>query len=230
MKQSHWSDHVTLSPPTRNGSADHASAFTLRCTTCQCPFDFGIGESAVVLRHVAYGYDFVHDGACLAAATQLMFVEPGYDCAAFGPDVERKRVLAVVDAEGWAAILSDTSGRRYPGNALRFEPLWCWARVEYRDGSQRLEGIVGDSAWLEEAGGAEFPESLRSQACLGYVSPAQRALQDLEHVSPSKRSLVPVRPTVVVDRLITRGTYSHVGLSRSDDARGAAPRLPSERS
>ncbi len=190
MKQSHCSDLVTLSSPTGKGSAYQASAFKLQCATCQRPFDFGSGESAVVLRHVAYGYDFAHDGACLAAANQLIFVEPGYDCAAFATDVERQRVLAVTPAEGWAAILSDTSGRHWSGNDLRFEPLWCWANVEYRDGSQRLEGIIGDSAWLQETGVAEFPESLRVKACHGYASPAQQTTQIPEPISTSKRPLL----------------------------------------
>jgi hypothetical protein len=40
----------------------------LRCIVCCVPFDFAAGETAVVLRHVAYGCDFVHDGPCLGAA------------------------------------------------------------------------------------------------------------------------------------------------------------------
>src|SRR5690349_22484776 len=32
----------------------------LRCIVCHVPFDFAHQETAVVLRHVAYGHDFVH--------------------------------------------------------------------------------------------------------------------------------------------------------------------------
>ena len=71
--------------------------------------DFAAGKSAVVLRHVAYGHDFVHDGRCLATARELLFAEPGYDCAALGRDPERRRVLDAGPGAGWAAVLLHTA-------------------------------------------------------------------------------------------------------------------------
>jgi len=72
-----------------HGSVD--SAYQLRCVVCRSLFDFAAGEAALVLRHVAYGYDFVHDGDCLAAAREWIFPEPGFDCAAFARDPERQK-------------------------------------------------------------------------------------------------------------------------------------------
>jgi hypothetical protein len=44
-----------------------------------------------MLRHVAPATDFAHTGPCLAAAS--------------GRDLNRRRVLEVKTAEGWAAVL-----------------------------------------------------------------------------------------------------------------------------
>ena len=117
----------------------------------------------------AYGFDFVHDDACLAAARELLFAEPGYDCAAFAHDPQRRRVLGVMPADGWAAIVANAaeSGER----RVRNDPLLCWALVEHKDGSTSLEGLVRDPEWLDEPGGAEFPEALRgAHGFVGYMS------------------------------------------------------------
>jgi hypothetical protein len=103
----------------------------LKCVVCKREFDFNAGESAIVLRHVAYYYDFAHDGQCLARALELIFPEPDYDCAAFSCDLERLRILG--------------AGR-------------CWALVEHADGASRLEAISREAGWEDEPGGAEFPE------------------------------------------------------------------------
>jgi hypothetical protein len=108
----------------------------MRCVICRQDVDFAAGQTAVVLRHVAYGYDFVHAGSCEAAALSLIFPEPGYDCAAFAHDPERAHVLAIV---GGAA------------------PLDLQVVVQYRDGSRGVERIVRDLEWASEPGAAEFP-------------------------------------------------------------------------
>ena len=109
----------------------------LKCFVCKRPFDFTAGESAIVLHHVAYYYDFVHAGQCLAVALDLIFPEPDYDGAAFGPDQER---LRIVGAERG------------------------WALVEHADGSVRLEVIARETGWENEPGGAEFPEKRARRA------------------------------------------------------------------
>ena len=58
------------------------------------------------------------------------------------------------------------------------EPLRYWALVEYRDGSRRFEGVVRNDEWLDEPGGAEFPESRPGHAAVGYVPPP--ALHELK--------------------------------------------------
>jgi len=142
----------------------------LGCLVCREPFDFVAQQTALVLRHVAYGYDFVHDGQCLAAALERIFPEPGYDCAAFGRDPERRRVLEVATGDGWAAVMPNSPEHTIAGQPVRFEPLQYWALVEHQDGSQFMEGLVRDELWLDEPGGAEFPEAWRGQrAPLGYA-------------------------------------------------------------
>jgi hypothetical protein len=127
----------------------------LRCVVCRSVFDFTTGEVALVLRHVAYGYDFVHDGACLAATREWIFPEPGFDCAAFARDPERRRVLNVAPAEGWLAVSRTTAGQD-----VRQEPLVCWVLVERRDGTTSMEGLIRGDDWLDEPGGAEFATSV----------------------------------------------------------------------
>ena len=148
----------------------------LRCLICRQPFDFKAHEAPVVLRHVAYGYDFAHPGRCLAAAQELLFPEPGYDCAAFGPDPVRRRVLELSSAGGWAAVVPNTAEQILAGRPVQFEPLRYWALVERADGSRSREGIVWDAMWLAEPGGAEFPAARRGRrAPLGYAPLADRA-------------------------------------------------------
>jgi len=120
---------VTTTKPT--SAPPLAATTTLNCVVCHQTFDFAAGEVAIVLRHVAYYYDFAHEGECLARALDLIFPEPDYDCAAFGLDQER---LRVVSAERG------------------------WALVEHADGSCRLEVIAREAGWEEEPGAAEFPE------------------------------------------------------------------------
>jgi len=149
---------------------------SLRCVVCRSPFNFAAGETALVLQHVAYGHDFVHEGPCLAAASEDIFVEPGYDCAAFGRDPERRRVFEVTAAEGWAAVMPETPERIVAGRPVHFEPLRCWALTEHADGLRRVEGIVWPDEWLDEPGGAEFPEARCGlRACVGYASTTDQA-------------------------------------------------------
>jgi len=143
----------------------------MRCVICRQHIDFTAGQLAVVLHHVAYGYDFAHQGACEAAALGSIFPEPGYDSAAFAHDAERRFVVAVAPARGWSAVVSGSTSA-----GVRFEPLRFWALVEYRDGTRRFEGVVRDDEWLDEPGGAEFPESRAGwAAAVGYAPPAEYA-------------------------------------------------------
>jgi hypothetical protein len=153
----------------------------LRCVVCGHAFDFAAGESAVVMRHVAYGHDFVHDGRCLAIARDLLFAEPGYDSAALGRDPQRRRILDAGPAAGWAAVLPEPPQRIGPGRPVQLvdgrpvhlEPLRWWALIEHEDGSRHVEGIVRDEDWLDEPGGAELPEARAGfRRLLGYAAPA----------------------------------------------------------
>lgn len=152
----------------------------LRCVVCHQAFDFAAQEAALVLRHVAYGYDFVHDNACLADSCERLFPEPGYDCGAFARDPERRRVLAVAPADGWMAVIARTPEPLALSRRVRSDPLLCWVLVEHRDGSISMEGLVRDEEWLEEPGGAEFPEALRgSEMLIGYA-PTTRSVSHPE--------------------------------------------------
>jgi hypothetical protein len=148
----------------------------LHCVVCQQPFDFAAGDEAVVVRHVAYGHDFVHPGPCLEEARTWTFAEPDYDCAAFRRDAKRRRVLGAAPADGWAAVLPEAdSDLVLAGQALHFEPLRAWVLVEHADGSRRVEGLVRTDEWLDEPGGAEFPGRATGRlACLGYASASDR--------------------------------------------------------
>src|SRR3954454_18440381 len=143
----------------------------MRCVICRQYFEFAAGQVAVVLHHAAYGFDFVHPGACEAAALSAIFPEPGYDSAAFAPDPNRRAIVAVAPANGWSAVVTGSAGARATDD-LRFEPLRFWALIEYRDGSRRFEGVVREDDWLDEPGGAEFPESRPGwAAAVGYAPP-----------------------------------------------------------
>jgi hypothetical protein len=142
----------------------------LRCVVCHKPFDFAAGQTALVLKHIAYGYDFVHDGKCVAAAREWLFVEPGYDRPAFSTDGTRVRILRVSDAEGWAVALPSAPEQVLAGTPVLYEPVACWAMVEYVDGSRHLEGVIRAPELQNEPGAAEFPEARRGRyAYLGYV-------------------------------------------------------------
>jgi hypothetical protein len=141
----------------------------LKCIVCHKPFNFDAGQYAIILRHIAYGYDFVHDGVCLAKACQWIFVEPGYDRPEFVTDDERLRILSASSAQCWSAIVPNGAQQASAGVAINKEPLQFWAVVEHRDGSLRREGVIRDPEWLNEPGGAEFPEALPGRhASLGY--------------------------------------------------------------
>ena len=153
----------------------------LRCVVCGRPFDFAAGQTAVVLRHTAYGYDLAHDGACLAAAREQIFAEPGYDRVAFGRDPERRRILAAAPGAGWSAVMAvpGRSPSACGGPTVRLERLRWWVLVEHADGSRRVEGLIRDDEWLDEPGGAEFPEASGSRRWFGYASPEERVLANL---------------------------------------------------
>jgi hypothetical protein len=148
---------------------------TLRCVVCHKPFDFTGGESAVVLRHIAYGYDFVHTQH-ESIALDWIFVDPEYDRPEFSHDASRARVLDVAPPAGWAAVVPEAPERIAKGYYVRFEPLRVWTLVEYRDGSRHLEGLLRDAEWESEPGGAEFPEGeggLRD--AVDYTAPTERS-------------------------------------------------------
>jgi hypothetical protein len=143
----------------------------LHCVVCHQAFDFAAGQTAVVLRHIAYGYDFAHQGQCLATARSWIFVDPEYDRPAFSSDGQRERILRVSSAVGWSAVLPNAHELIEAGQPVTYQPLRLWALVEYRDGHQCMEGIIRDDEWRDEPGGAEFVEALTGhQASLGYVN------------------------------------------------------------
>jgi hypothetical protein len=131
--------------------------FQLRCIVCHEPFYFDRHETAVVVRHIAYGYDFVHSRH-EATALGWIFVDPEYDRPAFTHDARRARILDAAPPDGWTAVLPESPERIAAGDSVRFEPLRLWTLVEYRDGSRRVEGLIRDAEWETEPGGAEFPE------------------------------------------------------------------------
>jgi hypothetical protein len=171
-------DHMTvLDRPTTSyvpdKTVDHSplkGAQQLRCVVCHTPIDFVAGQTAIVLKHIAYGYDFAHSGVCEAAAREWISVEPGYDRPAFSTDGKRACVLRISSAAGWAAVVPAAPEQVVAGVPVVYEPLKYWALVEYRGGTRRLEGVIRASEWLTEPGGAEFPEARRGRyASLGYV-------------------------------------------------------------
>jgi hypothetical protein len=148
----------------------------LRCIVCRKPFDFGLGQTAIVLKHIAYGYDFVHDGRCLATAREWIFAEPGFDRPAFSTDGQRLRILRIANANGWSVVLPAAAEQILAGSPVTFDAVRCWAVVEYQDGTRHLEGIVRAPEWLDEPGGAEIPEARRGRgASLGYIQDEKRA-------------------------------------------------------
>ena len=74
-------------------------------------------------------------------------------------------------AEGWTAVLANATGPVGAARQVRTDSLLCWALVEHQDGSTLMEGLVRDEEWLDEPGGAEFPEAVRGPYTLvGYAS------------------------------------------------------------
>jgi hypothetical protein len=152
------------------------TAVPLYCTVCHRSFDFERGEVAVVLKHIAYGYDYVHEGTCLKTAREWIFVEPGYDRPAFSTDGERERILCTYAPEDWSAVLPNAAEQVLGGDPVNFEALLCWAVVEYRNGKQHVEGLIRQADLVDEPGTAEFPEV--RQGCrqsLGYARDADRS-------------------------------------------------------
>jgi hypothetical protein len=169
---------TVLDRPLTSYATDHTaerralkSEVKLRCVVCHKVFDFAVGQTAIVLKHIAYGYDFAHPGVCEAAAREWIFVEPGYDRPEFSGDEKRARVLRISSAAGWAAVLPAAPEQVRDGVPVLYEPVTYWALVEYRDGSRHLEGVIRTREWMDEPGGAEFPEARRGRyASLGYVA------------------------------------------------------------
>jgi hypothetical protein len=148
---------------------------TLRCIVCHEAFDFAAGETAIILRHVAYGYDFVH-ARHESAALDWIFVDPEYDIPEFSHDRLRAAVVNIAPPFDWAAVMPETPEKIDAGYFVRFDPLRLWALVEYRDGSRYLEGLVRDAEWESEPGGAEFPEGDRGpRDAVGYAAPSERS-------------------------------------------------------
>jgi hypothetical protein len=145
--------------------------YLLRCIVCHEPFDFARGEVATVLRHVAYGFDFVHERHA-AIALEWVFVDPDYDRPAFGYDERRLRFHDAATAGGWTVALPEPPEQIAAGNLVHFEPLRLWVSVEHRDGSLDSEGLIRDAEWETEPGGAEFPEGeCGRREAVGYVPP-----------------------------------------------------------
>jgi tetratricopeptide (TPR) repeat protein len=106
----------------------------------------------------------------------------GYDCAAFAPDPERRRIVAAWESEGWAGLLRSAPEAGLAGPAVRYETLWCWALVEHRDGSCRREGLVrhrGVDRYLQTGGGPT--PCARTGGRLDAGSAADNNLEDLRH-------------------------------------------------
>lgn len=153
-----------------------AAAVQLYCIVCGQSFDFDTGEVAIILKHIANGYDYVHDGACMKAAREWIFVEPGDDRPAFSSDGLRQRILCTYAPEDWSAVLPNSAEQVLAGDAVSFDELYCWAVVEYRDGSQHVEGLIRLPELIDEPGGAEFPEARQGRRqSLGYAREADRS-------------------------------------------------------
>jgi hypothetical protein len=149
--------------PSTNRVAD------LRCVVCHRTFDFAAGQSALILKHIAYGYDFAHDGPCLTTARSWIFVDPDYDRPAFSTDGQRHRVVSIANADGWVVALPNAPELVEAGKPVTYEPVRFWALVEYRDGHRQMEGVIRADEWLDETGAAEFPEARTGRrASLGY--------------------------------------------------------------
>jgi hypothetical protein len=141
----------------------------LRCIVCHRPFDFAQHETAVVLRHIAYGYDFV-DAQHEATALTWFFVDPQFDRPEFSHDWRRASILDVAPPDGWSAVVPQPPERAAVGDLLSFQPLGLWVLVENHDGSRYVEGLLRDLYWESEPGGAEFAEGANGPGdAVGYA-------------------------------------------------------------
>jgi hypothetical protein len=140
----------------------------LRCVVCRRAFQFGVDDAPHIVRHICYGYDFVHGGECRLTAESTLFAEPGYDCAAFGPDPDRRRLTGLISPRGWTAILPPNSHTAECG----LDPIWSWALVEGKNGVIRVEGLIRDQDWQDGPGSFYFPEARQgASAIVGYAPP-----------------------------------------------------------
>src|SRR5215831_6015096 len=85
----------------------------LHCVVCQQAFDFAAQEAALVLRHVAYGYDSVHDTPALPTRANGSSSNPAMTA-------ERSLVIPSVDA-CWTLRLP-TAGRQLSPGRLSHPP------------------------------------------------------------------------------------------------------------
>lgn len=156
-------------------ASDAERMLQLRCIVCHLPFDFARNETAVVLRHIAYGYDFVH-AHHESTALKWIFVDPEFDRPEFTHDSRRASILDVAPPDGWTAVMPQPPERVAEGDLISFQPLGLWVLVEHRDGSRYVEGLVRDPEWESEPGGAEFPEGENGpRDAVGYAPSAGHA-------------------------------------------------------
>src|SRR5215470_16918786 len=113
----------------------------LRCIVCHLPFDFANQETAVVLRHIAYGHDFVH-AEHESTALEWIFVDPEFDRPEFSHDPRRAIIVDVAPPDGWTAVVPQAPERVLTGDMLSFQPLGLWVLVENHDGSRYVEGLL----------------------------------------------------------------------------------------
>jgi hypothetical protein len=154
----------------------------LRCVVCHQPFDFDRHDWAVVIRHIAHGYDFVHPRH-ESAALDWIFVDPQYDRPEFSRDERRARILDVAPPAHWAAVMPGRPEQIAAGDLFSLQPLGVWALVEYRDGSRYVEGLLREPEWETEPGGAVFPEgNAGARDAVGYAP-----MSDVQDQSRSAR-------------------------------------------
>ena len=146
------------------------------------------GTAAVVLKHIAYGYDFAHAGSCAETALGWIFAEPDYDRPAFTVDAARRADPPGRGRGRLGRRGPDLRGARAGGLAghVRRAAVLGPGRVRGRlaaPGRRRAGGGVRD-----RAGGAEFPEARRGrQASLGYVHAEGR--EDPQRVAAWEESI-----------------------------------------
>ena len=125
-----------------------------------------------MLRHIAYGYDFVH-ARHESTALEWIFVDPEFDRPEFTHDARRAYILDVALPHGWTAVVPQPPELVATGDPISFQPLELWVLVEHRDGSRHVEGLVRDPEWESEPGRAEFPEGENGpRHAVGYAPSA----------------------------------------------------------